>query len=214
MIDVYYYIPENMVEGIIGCGLKLSEWAEREVMINGETRKCIPALLSPKDDMIKYRSSGFVCLKIAVAPNNCYVADRFLYEAAQFCPSALGLYEKSVLPVEKYSFGTYRLPECLLYNTLLADQIRVADKRIDTPVIVENSEKLYINNIMETYREENECFNDILLYNFYNKLAEFKIIDKIEDKEKRIALFLDNKHNRTFCVRIPGDKEIELILNK
>ena len=204
-VDVYYYVPVNRAEQSIDCGIKLSEWFDREVPLEGEVRKCISALLNPRDDREKYRSTQFKCLKIEILPRYCYVADRFLYETGRFSEKVMELYRNTILPVEKYIFGMYRLPECLIPNTILAEQIRVAEKRLDNPVLFESSEILYTSNILESYREENECFNDVLLYYFYNKLAESKKIDKIEDKEKRMAVFFDKEQNRTFCIRIPEE---------
>lgn len=205
MVDVYYYVPAKMADHIIDCGLKLSEWFDREVLLEGETRKCISTLLNPRDDREKYKSARFRCLKIEVDPRNCYVADRFLHETGQFSDKAAELYQKTVILAENYKFGMYRLPECLLSGTILTEQIRPVEKRLNNPVLFESSEKLYTSNIMENYREENDRFNDVLLYYFYNKLAEFKKIDKIEDKEKGMAVFFDKEQEKTFCIRIPEE---------
>lgn len=212
-MDVYYFIPGKMIDNVIGCGLKLSEWFEREVPVNGEIKKCIPALLNPKDDITKFKSPDYKCLKLAVNPDNCYIADRFLYETSQISDFAKELYNKSIITADKYIFGTYRLPECLIFSTLLEEQIDIADKRMDFPILFENSEKLYVNNIIESYREENENFSDVLLYYLYNTLAESKIIDKIEDKEKGTNIFFERNSGKTFCVRFPKVDTKSIILS-
>lgn len=209
MVHVYYYIPKDKVDNVIDCGLKLSAWYDREVPVKGEVRKCISALLNPRDDREKYKSLDFKCLKIGIESQYCYVADRYLYEAAQKSETIMELYIKTIIPVEQYIFGMYRLPECLILSTVMAEQMAVADKGMDYPVLFESSEKLYTSNILEGYREENDHFNDVLLYYFYNKLAEFKKVDKIEDKEKRMAVFYDNNSGKTFCIRIPEEEAAE-----
>lgn len=207
MVDIYFYIPKNKLEYIVDCGLKLSDWFDREIPLNGEMRKCISMLLNPRDDIEKYKSEDYECLKIEVEPQYCYIADRFLYEASEISRNARELYIKTIIPVESYIFGMYRLPECLVLSTLISNQIGVVDKRLDSPVLFESSEKLYTSNMLEIYREENENFNDALLYYFFNKLAEIKKVDKIEDKDKKIAVFFDRACDKTFCIRIPDENK-------
>lgn len=61
MVDVYYYVPATAVENAVDCGLKLSEWGDKSVVINNEVKKCFVALLSPKDDIEKFRNDELVC---------------------------------------------------------------------------------------------------------------------------------------------------------
>jgi hypothetical protein len=117
-------------------------------------------------------------------------------------------YQKSLIPIEQYIFGTYRLPECLIPTTIISEQMEEVDKKLGLPVLFENSEKLYLSNILESYREENDESNDALLYYFYNKLAEFKKIDKIEDKEKKVAIFFDRVRDKVFCLRVPDEERL------
>ncbi len=79
MVEVYYYLPSREVEEVVECGLKLSKWHDKEVVINGDSKKCISALLNPRDDIGKYRSADFKCVKFELAPQYCYAADRYLY---------------------------------------------------------------------------------------------------------------------------------------
>lgn len=207
MVEVYYYLPAAEADVVVECGLKLSRWADREIKMGGEVRKCISALLNPRDDMDKYRSSAFKCLKLEIQPDYCYIADRYLYEAGKIANAAMDMYYGSVIPVENYMFGTYRLPECLVFTTIMSEQISFLSRGMDSPILYDNSEDLYINNVIETYREYHSNFNDCLLYNFYCKLAEIGKADKIEDREKKIAVFFDRKREKVFSVRIPDMSE-------
>lgn len=203
MVEVYYYMPLPEVDNAIECGLKLSKWFDKEVAVEGEIRKCISALLNPKDDMDKYKSAGFKCVKLELSPNYCLVGDRYLYEVGQNFPEIMKTYTESIVPVEKYIFGSFRFPECLVTSTLIAGQVSLLDKRLDSPVLIDKSEELYINNVMETYREMHYDFNDVMLYYFYCKLAEAGKVDKIEDNIKKIAVFLDKGTGKAFTVKIP-----------
>ena len=38
MAEVYYYIPISEAEYVVGCGLKLSKWYDKEVLIDGDKK--------------------------------------------------------------------------------------------------------------------------------------------------------------------------------
>jgi len=203
MVEVYYYVPSDEVATVVGCGLKLSKWFEKEVMIADELRKCLSALLNPKDDIIKYRSNSLKCVKLELLPNYCYIADSCLYQVGLNDPGIMQLYLNSIVPVESYIFGSYRVPECLITSTVIGDSISILDKRLDSPVLFDNSEELYINNIIGIYNEQHSDFNDAMLYNFYCKLTEIGRVDKIEDIIRKIAIFVDKRNGKAFTSRIP-----------
>ncbi len=203
MVEVYYYVPAAEVEQAVECGMKLSRWCDREVNIGGELKKCMTALLNPKDDIEKYKSEEFRCLKFELSPSYCYVSDMYLFKAGQHFPEVMEAYIKSIIPVEQYAFGSYRLPECLVTTTVIAGQISLLDKRLDSPILFDNSEELYINNIIETYREEHKDYNDTLLYNFYCKLASLGKMKMYEDTKENLAVFCDNQCEKSFTIKIP-----------
>jgi len=101
------------------------------------------------------------------------------------------LYYKSVIPLENYIFGSYRLPECLVTTTVIPEQIYIANKAQDAPVLFNNSEELYLNNILEINKDVYKNFEDMLLYCFYSKLSELGDLLKIEDQGKGIAVFIE-----------------------
>jgi hypothetical protein len=207
MVEVYYYLPLDKVNHAVECGMKLSGWFDKEVVIRGESKRCISALLNPKDDMEKYRSDTLKGVKIEIPPYYCFVADKYLYQAGLNFPEVMELYTRSITPIQDYIFGSFRLPECLITCTVIAGQVSVLDKRLDSPVLFGNSEELYINNIVEAYREKHQDFNDTMLYYFYCKLAENGKIEKIEDTKKKIAVFLDKTGNQTVTIKIPEISE-------
>ncbi len=202
MIEVYYYVKAEDVSNILDCGLKLSSCYNREAVIDGEEVRCFAGLLNPKDNPEQYRSSEFTCLKIQVKNEKCFVADRFLYENASAQNSELELYYNSIIPVEKYIFGTYRLPECLITTTILAGEAAILDKRMDSPVIYTNSEELYIHNILQELRERLAESDDFLLYYFFDKLADEKFLKKLENVEKGTAVFR-TAAGKTYCIKKP-----------
>lgn len=203
MIEVYYYLPAEELDVSVECGLKLSKWFEKEVIIEGDLKKCMTAWLNPKDNIGKYKSDEFICVKLEISPKYCFVADKNLYRTALKNPELMNLYLKSIIPVEKYIFGSYRLPECLITSTVIGEYVSVLNKRIDTPILFERSETLYINNLIETSREKNNNFYDVLLYYYYSKLANSGKFDKIEDNDTGICLFINKRNGEWFVFKIP-----------
>ena len=203
MVEVYYYVPNEEVENAVQCGLKLSKWFDKEVMIDGESRKCLTAFLNPKDDMEKYTSARYRCVKLEILPKYCFVADSYLYRMGLSNPAAMELYYASIMPVEDYVFGFYRLPECLVTSTVIGENISLLGEKLGPPLLFDNSEELYLNNIMEAYQEEHIAFIDAMLYCFYSKLTEVGKLKKVEDVENRVAVFFDVSGSKRYTIKIP-----------
>jgi len=210
MPEVYYYVKSENVSNIIDCGLKLSTFHNKEVVIEDENKLCFSGLINPKDDLELYKSSLFTCLKIQVKTGKCFVADRFIYDIAQEQGLNMELYYKTIVPIEQYSFGSYRLPECLITTTILSEEASILDKRMDSPVIYSNSEELYINNILLELREKYAEIDDYLLYCFLDKLADLANLDKIESIKTGTTVF-KSEMGRTYCVKKP---DLNNFLNK
>lgn len=204
MIEVYYYVPAEELDDVVDCGLKLSKWYDKEITIDGSTRKCITAFLNPKDDIEKYNSKDLRCVKLEIAPNYCYVSDGCLYITAGYSREAMELYLDSIVPIEKYIFGSYRLPECLVTSTVIGGSIAVLDKRRDSPVLFNNSEELYVNNILEFYKERHPSYFDAMMYYFYKELVKKGRMDIIESQGSAIAVFKDKEDGKVYTVRIPN----------
>ena len=208
MVEVYYYLPVKEVENAVECGLKLSRWAEKEVLIAGEGRKCLAALLNPKDDLHQYKSGDVKCVKLAVDAKYCFVADRHLYRAGLGNERAMALYNASVIPVEQYIFGAYRIPEVLVTSTLIPGQVQVLDRRLDIPILFDSSEELYMNNILETFKDAYRDFNDALLYSFFSRMSDAGRMERIEDRDNRLAVF--SVGGKVYTIKIPDWEQYQL----
>lgn len=203
MVEVYFYIPSEKAENAVECGMKLSEWYSREICLDGERKRCMTALLNPRDDLEKYMSTTFRCLKLEVESKYCFAADSLLYEAGRAFPVVMELYNRSIMPIEQYNFGGYRLPECLIISTVIGEQINVLGKRLDTPVLYSSSQELYFNNILESFREYHDDFNDTLLYHFFRRMCEEGKATGVEDTVSGLAVFTDHKDSRIYTLKIP-----------
>lgn len=203
MVEVYFYIPVQQADNAVECGMKLSEWYSREIESGGERKKCISALLNPRDDHDRYMSQDYRCLKLEVQSKYCFAADSLLYEPGLVHPEVMEMYKNSIIPIEKYTFGDYRLPECLVTGTVIGENIRVLGRGLDTPVLYNNSQELYFNNILEGFREEHDDFDDSLLYHFFKRLHIEGKVNCIEDSASGLAVFRDNRNDRTYTLKIP-----------
>jgi len=206
--EVYFYIPSEEAENAVECGVKLSRWYGKEVPINGEIKRCISALMNPKDDMVKYKSDDYKCLKMELQPKYCHVADNSLYQVGMNSEEVMEMYNNSIKPLDSYIFGQYRFPECLISSTAIPGQVAILDRWIDTPILFNESEELYISNLIQINNEEIDDFNDAMLYSFYCKLAEKGKIKMIEDKEKKIAVFSDKTNGKVYITGIPDLSKI------
>lgn len=203
MVEVYFYMPADRAENVTECGMKLSEWYDREINIDGAYRKCISTLLNPRDDIAAYKSQNCRCIKLEVNSKYCYVADGFLYRMCANRPEIMKMYEESIVPVEEYRFGKYRMPECLVTCTVVGNSISLLDRRRDTPILFSSSEELYFNNVVEGFREEHDDFNDAILFYLLNALADAGSVKKVVDEKTCMAIFVEEKCGRVFTVKVP-----------
>ncbi len=203
MIEVFYYIPAEKAENAVECGIKLSEWYTKEVKINSDMKRCITGLLNPRDDLEKYMSSQYRCIKLEVMPKYCFIGDSLLYELGLKYPDVMEMYLKSIIPADSYTFGDYRQPECLITSTILAEQISLLGNGLDTPIFYNNSHELYFNTIFEGLKETYDDLNDALLYYLFKGLAEAGKATCIEDADQGLAAFESNTDGRIYTLRIP-----------
>jgi hypothetical protein len=203
MIEVYYYLPQEKSGICVECGMKLSDWYDKQLVVDGEERMCLSALLNPKDDKDRYGCKELSCVKLEVYPRYCYIADKWLYHMGLGDPEMMMMYESSIIPVENYKFGSYRFPECLVTNTVVGGHISLLNSRIDSPVIFEDSETLYLNNLVESFRVRHNDFYDAALYGLFKRLSEIRIFDERRSEKEGIVLFIDRRTGESYTVRMP-----------
>ena len=203
MVEVYFYIPAEKASDAVECGIKLSEWYSREAVIDGTVRKCIAALLNPRDEYDKYTSGAYRCLKLEVDSRYCFAADRSLYETGLSDPGVMELYRESIKPIGSYTFGEYRFPEVLVTSTILGENISVWGKMLDTPLLYNNSEELYLSNLMELLRDKHDDMNDTLLYLYFRWLSENGTAERIGGAGVKYAVFRANGPDKVYTFKAP-----------
>ncbi|NLY17409.1 MAG: hypothetical protein GX045_00235 [Clostridiaceae bacterium] len=204
MPALYFYVPTEKLEDVVDCGLKLSEWKTRHQATswNRIERPCFVAWLNPNDD-IRHRDERYQCVKLDVPTDYCAVADSDLYYLSLEHGELRQEYINTMVPLNDYIFGTFRLPECLVFATVLPDQIRCLGKGMDEPILYENSEVLYVNNILETYNDRYDDFNQALLYSFLTMQEQSGLVSCKRSSNRKLAVFYDRENNRRVTVKIP-----------
>ena len=193
MVDVYFYIPKEEVNEVVSTGIDIAKYGTKEVEFLEKKQTVLVALLNPKDDIKKYSDDSYECLKISVNPSEVLVGDcTFYYE------ETMDKYFKSLELLENYVFGTKRNPECLILTSITTG-ISKLNKGFDSPIIYENSEKLYIDSIFGECREKEDNFDDkaLFLYLLYMCQEEKATACQIEDN----IVFTVNETGKTYITK-------------
>lgn len=191
----YYYISTLNKEDSLNCGIKLSVNADRNVPINGYMTPCISTLLNPKDDLTNYKTSNFICLRIEIKDEYCFIANKELYGNK----NTIDLYNQSIVAPKDYIFGTYRIPECLITCTILPENISEKNKIMDFPILYDNSENLYINNLIYDMREKYKYYDEISLKLFLDKLESQGQFKKIENED---SIIYSNQAGEIYTIKV------------
>ena len=157
----YFYINRNDAEEAAECGLKLSNYGDSILADKNHPIKAIRALLSPKDDMVKYNDESFACLKLDIPNGKLLVAEESYLETGN-----MEWFNESVVHAENYMYGDYRKPCFLLTFTVLNEYIGILDKKRDVPVLYDNSEELYIHKVKTEFEYKDNGFYDKAIYGY------------------------------------------------
>jgi hypothetical protein len=165
VVEVYKHVPKELAQDIVHCGLKLSQYGTVTVEGKGGVSRYIPCYFNPKDEKELYGKEDYACIRITIPNNYCKVGNEFLRNDTNELIN--DLFEQSLMPVDQYLFGMYRKPVCLITRTVQAGEIALAGKHLDYPVIVDDAERLYLQNILTCRTEENEKWLDAVLYAYF-----------------------------------------------
>ena len=200
-MEVFYYIKKQDREKVFEYGLKLSEWADRKIFMFGIQQICIRTLLNPMDDPDKFNDENYIPIKIHVDPKKAIIAEGVFYNDFLYNRGMNELYNDSIVFFEKYIFGTYRIPECLLTGTVPNNYFTEMDRFIDVPVLYSSSEELYLANQIEFGKETYNNFYDKLLYRYYSHLKEKGFYKLYTTADSDYAIFKSEIGKHTVAVR-------------
>lgn len=98
-------------------------------------KRVFVGLLNPKDDMFKYQSKEFTCLKVSLYPEQCYVINEV---SLIITPK-----EYDLIPLNDYIYGSLESPRVIFNTSILPEQIEVLDDVMDEPILYDNSKDLF-----------------------------------------------------------------------
>lgn len=188
MADIYFYIDKNAVQDTLKYGMKLSQNFHAEVMIDNVLKKCMFGVLNPKDDLEKWNSSICTCIRAELKNDYLYVTDSIFINSAYF--------EQSLIPIEKYIFGTYKNPIVIALCSILPDELHAVSKYMDVPVLYDNSKDLYYDNTIEELKKYCKNSKEIIFNALINEYAKNNNVEKIE--LNNATIYKDQTLNRLF----------------
>lgn len=208
-MEVYFYVDAIAADSVLECGLKLSRWGTRDIVgLNGLEKKYIAGLINPKDDMDKYKDKKYKCLKIEVQSHECYMGDRYLYNAGVQNKAIMDIYVKTLLKADKYVIGMFRIPECLIGYTVLCEKISLLRKGMGTTLLYNSSEEVYINNLFETGKEQEENFLDIALYYYFLDMTKRGNMEVVLEESINTAVFTDKFSGKVYVTKIHSEDSL------
>ena len=135
MSIIYYYTKNDNLPIYLKYGIRLSKNYDEEFNINGYKKPFLTGFLNPKDDMFKYNSSDYTCLKLDVFNNHCKIIDYSIQLNINGVTNYISL--------DEYKFGTFKNPMVLIDTSIISDKISLYNKVIDVPLLYDNSEDFY-----------------------------------------------------------------------
>lgn len=136
MAIVYYYTKNENLPIFLKYGIRLSKNFDKELNINGYTKPFLIGMLNPKDDLEKYNSQKYTCLKLDIINDHLKIIDMSVinnYSGEQL----------SYSQINTYIFGTLKNPIVLIDTSVIADKISLYNKNIDIPILYDNSEDFF-----------------------------------------------------------------------
>ena len=158
MAIIYYYTKKDNLPIYLKYGIRLSKNFDKEVNINGYKKPFLVGLLNPKDDINKYNSELYSCLKLDLFNTHCKVID--------FNPLTNSNEIVDYIPLEEYKFGTYKNPLVLIDTSIISDKISLYNKIMDIPLLYDNSEDFFYEV------EINKMLNEKSLKEIYELLKK------------------------------------------
>lgn len=171
MADVYFYIKKDELNDSLKYGIKLSKNYNGQTVINNINKKYIQGLLNPKDDLEKFNSTEFCCIRATISNDYLFVCDKNLLNSDYF--------SENIISIADYKFGYYRTPIILIVCSLLPEQLNTINKIIDVPVLYNSSQELYLENAIESLKLDINSCNEIILNSLLENLEKKGILYKV-----------------------------------
>lgn len=197
-MKVFFSVPVADADNVCECGLKVSEYGDRMVTVNGREMSFVSAYLNPND---AEKDDGRMIIRLIPDDAHCYIAEGSFYEEHMLCIKSGGddfwlkKYQETIIPAAEYKFGMYRKPEYLIGRTLFSDQIEKFDRRKGEPILYNNSKELYIGSAVRYAEESCEDFYETAVSAVHAENG-LKYIDG-----QMYKIFIDKDENTVFITK-------------
>lgn len=176
MATIYFYVKSSKLNETLRYGIKLSENFSHRLPIKGLEKKCMVGLLNPKDDINKFQSDDFVCLKLNLYPEQCFIIN----EVALVIPPK----EYEIIGLKDYKYGDIESPRVLFTCSILPEEITLLNKTIDEPLLFDNSKDLYYQIKIAKMMDELEPSEIYFALCEYIDYKESKALSNLENSLK------------------------------
>lgn len=179
MATIYFYVKSSKLNETLRYGIKLSENFSHKLPIKGIEKKCMVGLLNPKDDINKYQSDDFICLKLNLYPEQCYIIN----EVSLVIPPK----DYEIVHLKDYKYGDFESPRVLFTCSILPEEITLLNKTIDEPLLFDNSKDLYYQIKIAKMMDELEPSEVYFALCEYLDYKESKALSNLENSLKKIS---------------------------
>src|SRR5690554_2007857 len=145
---VYHHVKNELVQDAVRFGMKLSDFADKSIKTTEGVKSVILAYISPADDKEKFENEEYTALALSVNMDKTYII-----EGAYMRMDNVYALSSSLVRASEYNLGLYREPLALITTSLFSENVKVLDKYMDVPIIVENSVELYLKNNLAELEE-------------------------------------------------------------
>lgn len=193
MLDLYIYVDKEKIDDCLKYGIKLSEYENKILKIKNVTKHGIIAYLSPKDSRL-YIDSNYECIRINTNDLNAIVYNTI-------CENDNKLLEEFYCDIKEYNIGDYEMPEAIICSSVLPENMKLYNKILDKPLVVQNSREFYYE----------KCINDIIDSDVFSKYELYQTLLILGDQKE---VFDVEKHNnvKIYKDKISGKKYTKKIL--
>ncbi len=216
MAGVYFQIKSTAVADAVQCGMKLKEFASRELVLgnDGQARPVMVAWLHPDDLPQKSDNPGtdrqFTCLRLEVDSARCFIGDADLYRAGLRHPNLMQRYLASIVILRDYQYGNFCSPECLLTHSILDQQIEIMGTAKDVPVLFENSKTLYMQHMMDNYEEAVQDGGNALLFSWCRLQESKGLLERYMDETMGKEIFVSKRTGKVVVLDVPDRATAEV----
>jgi hypothetical protein len=201
---VYYFCDREKLDLALRDGLMIKDFADRKIGYKDMNTLAIAGYLNPQDNKQKKNDMQYVCLELSTDNNTCYATDKDLFESHKYNPldhDIRSRYYKSLISLEKYRYGQYRVAEVLIHRDVAPANIKLYSSKDRGIVNFSDEFNPYYGCLLEEVREEKG--NEYIIYLYCEEMVNnqtFEFVNEIDLPEGNVRIYYDRIHQR--CIDV------------